>query len=112
MPETQQALQVKAKLFRGLGDPSRLSILEALSSGSKNVSQIVKETGLNQPNASLHLNCLWCCGLLDRVVRGRYTYYRIASKRVLRILQASEDFLELVYDRIAECDRYEEDKER
>ena len=102
------AISVKAKLFRGLADSSRLSLLEALRDGAKNVSALVELTGLSQPNTSMHLNCLWCCGLLDKEVRGRFTFYRIKSKKVLRILEAAESLLDEVYDRIAECARYEE----
>jgi len=99
---------MKAKLFRGLADPSRLSILEALRDGPKNVSQIVGATGLSQSNTSMHLNCLWCCGLVDKEVRGRFSYYWIKSRRFVRILSAAQDALHEVYDRIAECARYEE----
>ena len=105
---THDAIRVKAKLFRGLADPSRLSLLEALRDGPKNVSALVQLTGLSQPNTSMHLHCLWCCGLVDKEVRGRFSYYRIKSSRVLRILEAAESALEEVYDRIAECARYEE----
>jgi DNA-binding transcriptional ArsR family regulator len=105
---TDDAIRVKAKLFRGLGDRSRLSLLEALRDGPQNVSSLVELTGLSQPNTSMHLSCLWCCGLVDREVRGRFSYYRIKSERVLRILEAAESALEEVYHRIAECSRYEE----
>lgn len=106
--KTRDEIRVKAKLFRGLADPSRLSILEALREGPRNVSQIVEATGLSQSNTSTHLNCLWCCGLVDKEVRGRFSYYRIKSRRFVRILSAAEDALHEVYDRIAECARYEE----
>ncbi len=43
-------LSIKAKLFRGFSDPSRLSIMEALVEGPKRVSDIVQTTGLSQPN--------------------------------------------------------------
>ena len=55
---------LKAKIFRGLADPSRLAILEALRSGEKRISEIVTLTGLSQPNVSGHLTCLKDCGLL------------------------------------------------
>ncbi len=108
MPRTRDALQVKAKLFRGLADLSRLSILEALRNGPRSVSEVVRRTGLTQPNASMHLSCLWCCGLVDREEHGRFTIYRIRSGMVGRILQAAENLLEDVFDRIEECDRYEQ----
>jgi DNA-binding transcriptional ArsR family regulator len=107
-PQTKDVVRAKAKLFRGLGDVSRLSIVEVLRDGPKNVSQVVKATGLTQPNTSMHLNCLWCCGLVDREVRGRFTWYWIKSERFTRIIKAAEEVLEEVFDRIEECRRYED----
>ena len=104
-------LKVKAKLFRGLADLSRLSILESLRNGPKNVTQVVKQTGLSQPNVSMHLDCLRCCGLVDRRPRGRFVLYSIkAARGVERLLRAAENILEEVRDRIGECSRYEERK--
>jgi ArsR family transcriptional regulator, cadmium/lead-responsive transcriptional repressor len=48
-------LPLKAKLFQGFADPSRLAVLEALQDGAKCVSDVVELTGLSQPNASGHL---------------------------------------------------------
>jgi len=59
-------LPLKAKLFRGLGDPSRLGILETLRTGSMSVGQLVLATGLSQPNVSNHLARLHGCGLVVR----------------------------------------------
>src|SRR3546814_7880402 len=47
--------ELRAKLFRGLGDASRLSILDALRTGPLSVGEIVAMTGLSQSNASNHL---------------------------------------------------------
>jgi len=103
-------VQLKAKLFRGLADPSRLSILEALRGGPRNVSMLVKMTGLSQPNTSMHLNCLWCCGLVDKEVRGRRSIYRVRSGGIEKVLEAAEDILDEVRERIAECRRYEQQR--
>lgn len=62
MPRDNLAL--KAKLFRGFADPSRLAVLEALKDGARCVSEVVGITGLSQPNVSAHLSCLEDCGLL------------------------------------------------
>src|SRR5687767_2256683 len=110
MPKTLNPLQVKAKLFRGFADLSRLSILESLRDGPRTVSQIVAESGMSQPSASMHLDCLWCCGLVDRESLGRFTVYRVKSRKVLKVLRAAEDILEDVCERIGECERYEERK--
>ena len=72
----------RAKLFRGLADPSRLAILEALRPGPLSVGQIVAATGLSQPNASNHLRCLSECGLVAGEARGRFVDYRLADLRI------------------------------
>ena len=105
-------LEVKAKLFRGLADLSRLAILESLRDGERTVSQVVAATGFSQSLASQHLDCLWNCGLVDRETLGRYTVYRIRSKKVLRVLEAAEAIQADVRERISECKRYEERKSR
>lgn len=105
-PAPRRAISVEAKLFRGLADGSRLSILEVLADGPRTVSEVVALTGLSQPNASMHLNCLWCCGLVDREPRGRCTVYRIGNPKVRAVLRAARGLLEDVRERIAACHRY------
>lgn len=100
------AIGLKAKLFRGLSDPSRLRILEALRRGPRCVGEIVRRTGLSQPNASLHLDCLWCCGLVARRREGRYVRYGIRSRRVLRLLGEAERELRDIAPHVAACARY------
>jgi DNA-binding transcriptional ArsR family regulator len=67
-----QAQSVKAKLFRGLADLSRLRVLESLRGGPRCVSEVIQATGLSQPNTSAHLTCLWECGLVNKERRGRF----------------------------------------
>ena len=71
-----QRLTLKAKLFRGLGDSTRLSILELLHDGEKSASEIVRDTDHSQSNVSNHLSCLLDCGLVKNrqsdLARGIY----------------------------------------
>ena len=83
-------LETKAKLFRALGDPSRLAVLEALRDGPKCVSDLVTMTGLSQPNVSGHLAFLRECGFVEREQRGRFAYYSLGAGRVEVILAAAE----------------------
>lgn len=97
---------VLAKLFRSLGDPSRLSILLALREGPRCVSEIASTAGLSQPNASMHLACLWACGLVEREPQWRSVYYRIASSDVDRLLAMAADVVATNGPRIECCPRY------
>ena len=99
---------LKAKLFRGLSDPSRLAVLESLRQGPRCVSEVVAATGLSQPSASSHLACLRDCGLVAREPVGRYAYYRIARPEVEAILDASVALLSEVAGLVDECTNYSE----
>jgi DNA-binding transcriptional ArsR family regulator len=99
--------QLKAKLFRSLGDPSRLAVLEALRDGPRCVTEVVAVTGLSQPNTSAHLACLGDCGLVTRERRGKFVYYGIADKRVVQMLDDADGMLDEIGARVARCARYE-----
>lgn len=100
------ATTLKAKFFRGLADPSRLLLVEALRDGEKAVSQLVEITGLSQPNASTHLACLQDCGLVTRRQDGRFVYYRLTDDRMEQVLLAVEGMLSTVADNLYACTRY------
>ena len=101
-----EATALRAKLFRGLADSSRLGVLEALSDGPLSVGDIVARTGLSQPNASMHLACLADCGLVTRERQGKHAFYGIADKRVLKLLDQAEELLSQVGGLIGACPRY------
>lgn len=99
-------LNLKAKLFRGLSDPSRLAILDALRDGAKTVTEIVEATGLSQSNTSNHLGCLRDCNLVHREQKGSYVYYQLSDDRVALLLHVCDEFLVDMAKGIYECTRY------
>ena len=101
-----QATSLKAKLFRGFADPSRLSIVEALRAEPLTVTEIIEATGLSQSNASNHLACLWDCGLVIREQQGRYVRYRLSDDRVVELLRLTDELLADVAKGVYECTRY------
>src|SRR5687767_9849785 len=103
---TQTALvgpAVRAKFFRGLSDPSRLALLEALRDGEHTVSELVTTTGLSQSNTSGHLACLRECGLVESRSEWRKVYYRLAGAHVEQLLEEADLVLAKVAERIAAC---------
>jgi len=104
------ALAVKARLFRGLADSSRLSILEALRQGPRSVSAVIEATGLGQSNTSNHLACLHDCGLVRREQRGRHVIYALSDDRVGELLGLAESLLSDVARGVYECTRYSMDE--
>lgn len=103
-----QGTALKAKLFRGFADSSRLAILEALRGRPLTVSAIVEKTGLGQSNVSNHLACLRDCGLVTSVQQGRYTLYQLSDERVDSLLGLAEELLADVARGVYECTRYQE----
>ena len=99
--------RLKAKLFRSLGDPSRLAVLEALRDGPRCVTEVAAATELSQPNTSAHLACLGDCGLVTRERRGKFVYYALADKRVVQMLEDADGMLGEIGARVARCARYE-----
>src|SRR5690606_34272651 len=99
-------LALRGKLFRGLSDPSRLAILEALRSGERTVSEIVEATGLSQPNVSNHLSCLRECGLVASTQQGRYVRYQLSDARVATLIGLADELVAEVARGVYTCTRY------
>lgn len=104
----QTGLGLKAKLYRGFGDPSRLHILEVLRAGPLTVGEIVEATGLSQSNTSNHLACLRDCGLVVAEQQGRYVTYQLSDDRVGELLSLAESLLADVARGVYQCTRYGE----
>jgi DNA-binding transcriptional ArsR family regulator len=101
-----QAIDLKAKLFRGLGDPARLAILQALAAGPCTVGELVETTGRSQSNISNHLGCLRECGLVVSRQQGRYVLYQVSDPRVGALLALADELLAEVARGVYECTRY------
>ena len=71
----EASLEAVAKLLKILSDPTRLRIIEVLTTECESVSAIVEATGLSQPLVSHHLRVLRNSGLARTERRGAYTYY-------------------------------------
>jgi len=107
-----QRLTLKAKLFRGLGDSTRLSILELLHDGEKSASEIVRDTDHSQSNVSNHLSCLLDCGLVKNRREGKNIIYSLRNKKVSKILEESDAILSELARGIYECVNYNEEPKK
>ncbi len=97
-----------ARLFHGLGDPTRLSIVLALLAGERRVSDIVSAVGTSQSNVSNHLACLKGCGLVvDRPGERRQVFYSLAHPEVRELLLAAQGLLAATGHGIQLCDHPE-----
>ena len=109
LPTAPVATDLVAKYFRGLGDPSRLRILELLrGEGELSVGELVERLRQPQPKVSNHLACLRWCGFIEARRAGRTVYNRIADDRVEAMLDLAESLLADNAEHVAVCCRIEE----
>lgn len=87
LPKTPTETTILAKYFRGLGDATRLRILELLSAGELTVGELVEALGQPQPKISNHLACLRWCGYVETRQEGRFVFYRLADAKVGAIIE-------------------------
>lgn len=92
-----------ARIFRGLGDATRVRILELLLDGAKGQKEIVEKVGLSQGRVSQHLTCLAWCGYIESTKKGRAVEYRIANARVAALLDLGTGFLDTTRGDIGSC---------
>ena len=111
LPTKPVATDLVAKYFRGLGDPSRLRILELLrSEGELSVGALVERLALPQPKVSNHLACLRWCGFVETRREGRTVLNRIADRRVEAMIELGQSLLADNAEHVAACRRIEEAK--
>jgi len=80
--------EVKANLFRVLGHPARVRILELLRDGERSVGSLQAELGLDSGGTSQHLAALRRIGLVGSRREGTSVYYRVDDPRVFDLLAA------------------------
>ncbi len=85
--------EVKANLFRVLGHPARVRILELLRDGERSVGSLQAELGLDSGGTSQHLAALRRIGLVESRREGTSVYYRVADPRVFDLLAAGRDVI-------------------
>lgn len=88
-------VEATLRLFRALGDETRLRLLRRLNGGEQCVCDLTDELEASQSRLSFHLKTLKDAGLVTDRREGRWVYYAInpealtTLERVLRDLKPS-----------------------
>jgi len=69
----------EAAVFKALGDPRRLLILEQLRSGEKCACVLLEQLDIGQPCLSYHMKILCESGLVEPRQEGKWTHYRLSG---------------------------------
>ena len=94
MPHNSRPVhEVKANLFRVLGHPARIRILEVLRDGERSVGALQVELGLDSGGTSQHLAALRRIGLVQSRREGTSVFYRVDDERVFDLLSAARNII-------------------
>jgi ArsR family transcriptional regulator len=75
------------KLSKALSDKNRLQILEFLSDGQRNVSDVADRLNVEENLASHHLRVLASLGFLKNDKKGREVYYMLNETKIVALLR-------------------------
>ena len=86
-------VELTAKFFRGLGDASRLKILEHLLENESDIEELAELLKVPIQQVNRHLSCLaWCGYIIAREIDKR-VYYMIADKRIEQLIKMAEGLM-------------------
>ena len=86
-PLPDDLVELIARRFRVLGEPSRIRLLGELRGGERSVNELAARLGAGQQNVSKQLSVLAAAGVLARRKDGNHVYYRIVDDRVLGLCE-------------------------
>ena len=74
--------QLLARMFKALGDPTRVRLLSLIAAQPEReacICDLTDPVGLSQPTVSHHMKQLVDAGLVIREQRGRWAFYRLVE---------------------------------
>ncbi len=88
---TRADAEAMARIFKALGDPTRvqlLSLIAAHEGGEACICDLTEPVGLSQPTVSHHMKQLADAGLVTRQQRGKWAYYRVVEEALTSVGEA------------------------
>lgn len=79
-PPSGEAIETAARVFKALGDPTRLRLITLIAAGENGeacVCDLTGPVGLSQGTVSHHMRLLVEAGLVTREQRGKWAHYAI-----------------------------------
>ena len=86
-PLPDDLVELIARRFRALSEPTRIRLLDQLRDGERSVNGLADELGAGQQNVSKHLSVLADAGIIARRKDGNHVYYRIVDDGALRLCE-------------------------
>ena len=80
-----------ARMFKALGDPTRVRLLSLIAAQPEReacICDLTDPVGLSQPTVSHHMKQLVDAGLVVREQRGRWAFYRLVDDTLVALSAA------------------------
>jgi len=87
---TDTRLAAKAAIFKALGHPTRLFIVEELAAGERCVCELNEMIDADVSTVSKHLAVLREAGVVESDKRGLQVFYRLRVPCILRFMDCVE----------------------
>jgi DNA-binding transcriptional ArsR family regulator len=84
--------QFKADIFKALGHPTRVVLVEFLSRGEMSVGQLCEKSGVEQANASQHLAVLRTKHIVETRKEGNQIFYRLRDPLLGEVLEKMREY--------------------
>jgi len=94
LTDSTEVIQAKADIFKALGHPARLAIVEILADRPHCVCELVRMVPGKQATTSRHLDVLYRAGVVRRRKEGARMVYELAMPCLLRTLPCVTEALE------------------
>jgi DNA-binding transcriptional ArsR family regulator len=86
-PLPDDLIELIARRFRVLADPTRIKLLDRLRPGEATVQELTQAIGTTQQNVSKHLGVLLQADIVGRRKAGNYSCYSIVDEGVFALCE-------------------------
>ncbi len=93
MTPAHKQMTARAEIFKALGHPARLAMVQALGDGEQCVCDLQAVVGSDMSTVSKHLTVLRHAGLVDAEKRGKQVFYSLRLTCTLGFLHCVDDAL-------------------
>ena len=105
---TRRYLEEKSKIFKALGHPTRLFIVEELARGERCVHDLTEMIGADISTVSRHLSVLKNARIISDDKRGAQVFYSLAVPCVVNFFSCVDNVLDTV---VEDIDAIREDRD-
>jgi DNA-binding transcriptional ArsR family regulator len=102
-PLPDEIVEMIARRFRVIGDPTRIKLLEHLRTTEATVQELCEVVGSTQQNISKHLGVLTDAGITARRRDGSFVRYRVIDDDVYRLCEDVCGSLERQFDTLRDA---------